>query len=370
MQLIDEWIDYDEAPSIQRPSHCDFHFRCRVRLTGQLDFGYGHFQFWEIPRSGQDARTERMALLRTSFPPPPESPSLNVPPRKLQYYHPQGIGGELASLLTLFTRTHFLLSAESCSSPALFTRHSEEPAALCGNLDGKKLKLETVLPLFEALKKIRGAELAETAPAHLRSFCSRFLMSARFYSLGLPLMESDDTLAYTCLVSAVEASLGNFPGTTWSFADVFPDVAPLLDKFVSAPEGREAIERALLTPTPKIKQRFIEFVTENLADSFWQDGTRPREAYSRFENLADIERYLKAIYDARSKALHEGEPVPPQSQPNTEKPLGLGMKIPGRKEWKGKELLPSVRAFERLVHHALVEHLHRSCRSLHAGDAD
>ena len=47
---------------------------------------------------------------------------------------------------------------------------------------------------------------------------------------------------------------------------------------------------------------------------------------------------------------------------NEERPIALGVRV-GLKEWKEKELIPPVCAFERIIHHVLLEYLGESLKS-------
>ena len=183
------------------------------------------------------------------------------------------------------------------------------------------------------------------------------MLACRLYHLALSLRHTDPSIGYITLVSAIEALSHDAPIPIPTLDELNPDLARLVRE--GFPEGYAAVEQAMLGQNRHIKKRFIAFTLAHLVDSYWADPTRPTEDWARFRNPGHLTTYLSRIYSARSSALHEGVPFPPTVSVlnhNEEVPLAGGMRI-GTREWHERELLPPFRAFERIVHHVLLEYL-------------
>jgi hypothetical protein len=359
MYLLDEWDRHLESGGKEQRQISEFEVLTRMHLTGVLDLGCVHLQFWEIPPVHEQTAV-RAAYLRTVSYPSSEQPWKNLPPKKEQYYLPGGLPNEVVVLMTLFTRAHFVLSRSlKAGGIPLMQRFPGGHEVVRSDVDGQTIKLENVKRYFEMLKALRLRERPLTEQDRKRRRVEPFMLAARLYHLALPLIYRDETLAYVCLVSAVESLLHDYDPDGIQLVDWNKEAAELVQGAVSDAEQYRAIEQALLKPLPLIKQRFKKFIVEHLSDEFWNDPTRTRHTAFRFKDALQVEEYADRIYDARSSTLHEGVPFPPSILGwDEEIPAGLGMYV-GKKEWKEKELLPSVRAFERLVHHVLLEYLRR-----------
>ncbi len=358
MHLLDEWDKHLESGETGQGQISEFEVLTRVYLHGELDLGCVYLQLWEIPPPVYEKTTIRAAYLRTiSY--PSEKPWDNLPPKKEQYYLPGGLPNEVTVLMTLFTRAHFVLSRSlKLGRLPLMKRFPGGHEVARSNVDGQAINLKTVVPYFEMLKGLRLREKPLTEQDLKRRRVEPFMLAARLYHLALSLIDRDKTLAYVCLVSAIESLLHDYDPNGVRLEDLNEEAASLIQATVPDPEQYRAIERALLKPLPLIKQRFKKFIIEHLSDEFWGDPTRPNNLAFRLKDASQVEEYVGRIYDARSSTLHEGVPLPPSMALDDEIPAGLGRFV-GQKEWKEKDLLPSVRAFERLVHHVLMEYLRR-----------
>ncbi|MFQ5813775.1 MAG: hypothetical protein ACE5I2_11415 [Anaerolineae bacterium] len=360
MHLLDEWDKHLESKETRQGQISEFEVLTRVHLIGTLDLGCAYLRFWEMPPT-REKTAVRAAYLRTISYLSSEQLGRDFPPKKEQYYLPGGLPNEVVILLTLFTRAHFVLSRSlKIDEMPHMQRFPGGHEVARSEIDGQTIKLETVVHYFEMLKGLRLREKPLTKQDRKRRRVEPFMLAARLYHLALPLIYRDETLAYVCLVSAIESLLHDYGLDGIKLENWDEKVAQLVQGAVSDPEQYRAIERVLLTPPRLIKQRFKKFVIEHLSDEFWDDPTRPSRMALRFKGAAQVEKYVGRIYDARSSTLHKGAPFPPTVPGlNDEVPVGLGKSVGGKKEWKEKELLPSVRAFERLVHHVLKEYLQR-----------
>jgi hypothetical protein len=203
MYIINEWLHYLNNPEEDREPPWEFELRCRVHLIGIINLGWASFRFWEPPlqRVKSDVRS---VLLRMSFRNIDTDEFLKVPNEKDQHYHPSGPAGEFESLISLFTRAHFVLVRGSFTGnlPS-FRRFSDQGNVAHSDFDGTSIRLEEIQPYFDMMRVIRSAELIDIA--HNRSserYVKKFVMAARFYHLAQSLIEHDETLAYMCLVCA------------------------------------------------------------------------------------------------------------------------------------------------------------------------
>lgn len=351
MYLLEALDHYKKEKLIKEYS--EYELLCRIHLTGVLDLGCIYLQFWEIPPSSE-LRGVRSIYLKTIS--APEDITKELPPKDQQYYIPGGLPSEVTILMTLFTRAHFVLSRIlRLGGILIMNKYASEEDVARGDIDGKTLALESIEPYFHMLGDLERLE----RESKLRRL-EPFMLAARFYHLAFSLIDRDDTLAYISLVSAIEALLHDYDIDNIELEDWNENAADLIKKAVSTDKFAEIKQAILIKPT-RIKQRFIGFIKEHLTDKFWLDPTRPNKIKSaRFKDISDVEKYLGRIYDVRSSALHEGRPFPPSVRDDlAECPFSLGVKVGWRKEWKEKELIPSVRTFERIVHHVLIEYLRR-----------
>lgn len=361
-------IDHYKRHKRRKYSETVYELLCRVHLTGILDLGCAYLRFWESPFGLEpyiqlDPRRARAVYLKTRLL-KEENNAGKVPANKNeQYYIPGGLANEIAILMTLFTRAHFVLSRRLniADIPFLIKYANEEDVAK-GDMDGKDVKLEDNKIYFNMFEGLRLRESSEKG-SKLRRL-EPFMLAARFYHLAFSLTNRDTTLAYISLICAIEALLHDYDIKNFSLDDWNKKAAKLIKSYVSNYKKYQEIKQAIITRPIRIKQRFKKFIVEHITDKFWSDPTRPgkKNSWVRFKDLTDIEEYLDRIYEARSNALHEGRPFPPSGgELNAERPTGSAMWI-GDKEWKEKELVPPIRAFERIVHHVLIEYLRRESK--------
>lgn len=355
-----EAIDNYKKHKKEKYFESEYELLCRVHLTGVLDVGCVSLQFWELPLHFESDKVRAAYLKILSLKDDTENIIKEAPPKDEQYYIPGGLPNEITILMTLFTRAHFVLSRTlRQAGTLLMNKYASEEDVARGDIDGKTLRLEDIKPYFDMLEGFRLIEKPEKSKKVRR--LEPFMLAARFYHLAFSLTYKDETLAYISLICAMEALLHDYDIQNFSLEDWNEKAAKLIKSALSDHKKYQEIEQAIITKPLSIKQRFKAFIIEHITDKFWSDSTRPDEKnkLARFKDLADIEEYSDRIYVARSRALHDGIPFPPSGwRINTERPPGLGMRI-GTKEWKEKELIPPVGAFERIVHHVLLEYLRR-----------
>jgi len=355
-----EAIDHYKSNKGKEFFESEYELLCRVHLTGVLDLGCVYLRFWELPLHFESDEVRAVYLKTLSLKDNTENIINEAPPKDEQYYIPGGLPNEITILMTLFTRAHFVLSRIlRQAGTLLMNKYASEENVARGDIDGNTLRLKDIKPCFDMLEGLRLMEKSEKSRKVRR--LEPFMLAARFYHLAFSLIYKDETLAYISLICAIEALLHDYDIQNFSLEDWNERVAKLIKSVLSNHKKYQEIEQAIVSKPLRIKQRFKAFIIEHITDKFWSDPTRPDEKneLAGFKDLADIEKYSDRIYDARSRALHDGMPFPPSGwRIKTERPPGLGMRI-GKKEWKENELIPPVGAFERIVHHVLLEYLRR-----------
>jgi hypothetical protein len=354
MYLLDLQDDLREHPDAPR-ADSEFELAARVDLTGVLDLGPVQLRSWEIPTKTQ-SQDVRAVYLRVSDRWESTEGPPDVPPKREQYFVPHGVAGEICALMTLFTRAHFSLQRRlKLGGIPLVERYPEFRTIATTPVDGSTIKLGTMEPLFNRLRGLQSKEKVSS----LRRV-EPFMLAARLYKQAVAWRELDDTLAYICLVSAIEAVCYDFKIETPPLAEVRRALAKTIGELDLDPEHKARLEQAALQDEKFLRRRFCEFIVHHLSADFWDDPTRPKAAWCRIKDPAHLGEILARVYKARSAALHEGQVFPPAHDMvgGIEVPFGKGMQI-GKKAWKEKELVPPFSAFEKVVHCALVEHLRR-----------
>lgn len=353
MYLLDAMDELAAHPD-QPCTTTDYEIRTRIHLTGVLNFGAINVKFWELldPPNSVDSRSIFLRTTHLELAQPDLQPA---PPRDEQYYFPEGLPAEVCVLLTVFSRAHFVLVRSlTFRGTPLMRRYAAAMEVARTPVDGSTVALGDLAVRFHQLASLR---LNQTRFGTRR--VEPFMLACRLYYLALSLRHTDPSIGYITLVSAIEALSHDAPIPTPTLEELNPPLALLVrERF---PDGYAAIEQGILRRTRHIKRRFLAFTLEHLADLYWNDPTRPAEAWARFRDPEHLKTYLSRIYDARSSALHEGIPFPPSISllnHNEEVPIGGRMRI-GNREWEEREILPPFRAFERIVHHVLVEYLRR-----------
>jgi hypothetical protein len=354
MYLLDKIHEFNNSESINvKIVESEYEILSRVHLTGVLEFPGVYYQFWESPdflKSKNQVRSSYLKILdKVENNTKQQIPIVSN--KRQEYYIPGGIANEIAVLMTLFTRAHFVLS-RSLKEHNIVLMQKYFGAEYVGfsQVDGSKIALGDIKKYFDLLE---GLSLLETNTNWKCRRIEPFMLAARMYYLAILLMKQDETLAYISLVNAIECLIHDFP-IYKSLMGINRQAANLIKSKVSDKDYQE-IELVLLKSFHCIKKRFMNFVVEHIADDYWNNPNRPVEVYRKIKNKKELREYLGRIYDARSSFLHTGNLFPPSGF-YTEKPVGSSLQI-GNKKWKEKQLLPSVKIFELIVHHVLIEYL-------------
>lgn len=355
MYLLDAMDSLAAAPPEKPRTTYDYEVRTRVSLTGRLTFGPILIRHWEL-LDRPESTDPRSIHLRTTYPEELAEADLRpAPPRDEQYYYPEGLPAEVCALLTVFSRAHFVpVRSVTFRGSPLMRRFPGATEVARTSVDGSTVALGDLEVRFHQLVGLREKQIGSGA-RHVEPF----MLACRLYHLALSLRHTDPSIGYITLVSAIEALSHDAPIPVPTLEEFDPNLAILVRN--GFPQAYIAIEQGILRGRKHIKKRFLAFTLSHLTDPYWGDPTRPAQEWARFRDSEHLKTFLSRIYDARSSALHEGVPFPPTVSVldnREEVPTAGGMRI-GNREWRERELLPPFRAFERIVHHVLVEYLRR-----------
>ena len=232
--------------------------------------------------------------------------------------------------------------APSLRSDPVFLRDDSRPIlpAACCDHTLKDLETLTILPKITSLD------------------ASALIKAARLYQNALWIAESETSLAWLMLVSAVETAANHWRKTE--------DTPPLERLKISKPKlvqilkdtGIEDLPEKVadcLADTIGSTKKFTDFIMEFLPEP---PSNRPNHFQHPWECKA-LKKTMKTIYSYRSKALHDGSPFPlpmcrfPREDPPEEKPTG-GSYAMGS-SWLAKDIPMMFHTFEYIVRKSLLK---------------
>jgi hypothetical protein len=189
------------------------------------------------------------------------------------------------------------------------------------------------------------------------------LVRARLYQDALWLIESEPSLAWLLIVSAVETAANQWQSGNAAPVDRMRESNPELYKYLvklGADVASEVARR--IADTLGSAKKFVDFVMRFLPP---QPSSRPPADAQFLWEESEIRSALRKVYKYRSSALHDGKPFPepmcglPYKLSNdweawAEKPLGLAMGSSGG-VWLAKDVPMLFSFFEYIARHALLK---------------
>ena len=132
------------------------------------------------------------------------------------------------------------------------------------------------------------------------------------FSHALQILNFNIDLAYSMLVYSLESLSQNFDEFEPNWKDYYPEIKKELDDQLSqiSPEQAEEIRKVLLKSRNfRLQQRFINFITSYVSDSFFlNEATEIKFAVRKSE----LKRALTNAYKMRSLYVHQLKPVQDQ----------------------------------------------------------
>ena len=202
-----------------------------------------------------------------------------------------------------------------------------------------------------------------TLPKIRPSDATALIKSARLYQNALWTAESEPSLAWVMLVSAVETAANYWRCEDASFLEIMKDADPDLHDIL-AETGIEDLPSKVagrIAHTMKSTKKFLDFCMEFLPSP---PLIRPEK-----DNLQHkwtpkaLKKTLRVIYDYRSRALHDGRPFPAPMcnaplSPNRETPEEVPLWIAyseGNAVWQAKDVPIMLHTFEHFVRESLLK---------------
>jgi hypothetical protein len=186
------------------------------------------------------------------------------------------------------------------------------PLTVITSLEGQEIRDYNPRPKPVDARRLTELLLGLPTLPHAKSLVA----SCRLYALGLELIHERPDVAYQMLISSVE-TIAN--GTLRSFQP--PDDAKVEHQkavydLACSLELGEGTARNLAIEACRREwwatKKFKKFLMDNLAEPLWteQDELFHRMCQDEMPKREEFERTLGKIYNARSKATHEGQPFP------------------------------------------------------------
>ncbi|SRR5216684_2576782 len=271
------------------------------------------------------------------------------------YYFKDGILGELLALMSVFYRCRFYLISSRLrpDNPGQGMTIKKEypfvrvrcnpgihpPIFQSGNknlVDGFKAFLDLVKALDETLHQT-------------------FILACHHYARAVKEVGVDSEMVFIRLVSAIEALSKDTQLTRKDDVLEQNGVADLIARSTLPAENKNELQN--IFDVRKSRKKFIRFVEQHCSGFFKGGNVKARHTKIRKANLAKI---LDAIYKARSKYLHAGEPM------FLSMPMKGGEKwdtdpmfemIIGNRSFPASQKLPYAYFFEGLVRQCLLNYL-------------
>lgn len=195
---------------------------------------------------------------------------------------------------------------------------------------------------------------AETAIAVIKA--------ARLYQDALWIVESEPSLAWIMLVSAIEVAATQWKKQNESPVERLKASKPELYKYLEKTKVENITSEvaSYLSDSLGAIRKFIDFILEFLPED---PGRRPPQYLQHIWDKSEIKKSMRVIYNYRSQALHGGTPFPypmcesPYYQKDfdspAEKPIGLGCYAQGG-TWRIEDTPMLINTFEYIVKNCLL----------------
>lgn len=280
----------------------------------------------------------------------------NVNANSKGYHFKEGVIGELLALFSLFYRCRFYLSA------SIFGELTGRSLKIKTNYDFPRIQCNPVIhpPIFtEEPKNFSEINIFLDKIRRLNpNYHQQFILACGHYLRALKEIGIDPEMVYITLVSAVEA--------LFKFFELKNSDDPLKGKNINDVakllkySKEEKTELNNIFETRKALKKFLKYI-DKYSKGYFKGGNY--KANQLIIKKKDLPQKLKAIYNARSDYLHNGEPMY-LSKPfrgvhgadkwHTDPSVGM---IMDKRRFPEPKKLPYSYWFEGLVRHCLLNFL-------------
>lgn len=350
-----QWIlafDDCQTNDSEKCQYIDYEICTEVRIPGVLEYGnFLHCVFYDFDKNEDGFYTY---IVRIKFPNKKEDFSEDNYSKK-GYYFVNGIIGELLVIFSFYFQTRFYLRATISGDI------SEADTRMRSSYKFNNQKIN------ESLGKLINKEMFSSdsnknwANEDLKKFLDDIrkinqkyhqglIRSFYWYSEAIKEVGINHQLFFIKMVSAVEALLifENFEKD-----DLHKKIEKLIDGGVFLKNENDELCNWLNNRS--ISKRFRQFI-KKYSVGFFKGGKRKAEHCCIRKNKLD--EYLRRIYSARSKYLHEGIPMYLSMDLNDKSTVYWDVdptqgKMIDRSRIDGKTKLPRTRWFERIVNYSI-----------------
>jgi len=270
------------------------------------------------------------------------------------YFFKDGILGEILSIISIFFECRFYLIAYY---------HGELTAT------SLKIKQEYTLDYYPCNPEIHPSIFSSENKNFTLGLCEffesirslnpelhmKFILACHHYARALKEVGKDPEMVFIRLVSSIEALSQDYNLKRKDDLFARKNFNDIILPGVLNKEEKDDLEKTFENRKPR--KKFIRFI-ENYSRGFFKGGNYKAKHTRIFRK--DLEKNLDAIYNARSKYLHTGEPMylshPIRGASNWDIDRSLGIIIDRRRIPKSQKL-PYTHWFERLVRHCLMNYL-------------
>jgi len=321
-------------------------------IPGLLDYAEGKIIC--APMSTEESRDGLWLYnLILQFPTGPYDQNLKADEKG--YYFKDGILGELLALLSVFFRCRFFLI-----SSRLVADNARQGMTLKTEYPFLRVKCDPDIhrPVFQSANK----NLAYRFPGFLdlvktldESLHQKFILACHHYARAIKEVGIDPEMVFIRLVSAVETLSADTQLSRKDDVLEQHDVADLIAGSKLPAENKKELQA--IFDVRKSRKKFIRFVEEHCTGFFKGGNFKARHTKIKRANLPKI---LDAIYKARSKYLHAGEPMflstPIRGGEKWDTDPTLGM-VADNRSFPAFQKLPYGYFFEGLVRQCLLNYL-------------
>lgn len=295
------------------------------------------------------------------FEPTPERPYLPIE-NDFKHYHGGDYLDEIAALASLFlgvrlkagsVNREFRNDADRFGRPVQYGGKPDPQVLLEGRPQIPRLSKPVNLNAsLEALNSFPERTVDET---------NALIKAARQYQQAIWVADSDPSLAWLMLVSAIETAALEWSSDSTPIEQLesaFPDLVKLIQES-ACPALLDPVAE-MLSQLTRATKKFVDFIVKFAPPP---PEKRPLE-YMRFlYELGNLKKAASLIYGHRSMSLHRGTafPLPMCEPPNAhppdptpqEVPIGLAMSARGA-SWKREQTPMVLNTFEHIVRGALI----------------
>ncbi len=330
-----------------------------AHITGEITEGYGPYQFINlVPVRNQCGLVQATLMLRFNWHTEMVIFSANEKSTHTKTFHGGWPVDEITALSSLALGVR-LKAGDMSREFTPWDKPYGRPRAPAFRLDPVLLRGDRlVLPTICGTHSLQNLEPLTILPKITSQDAIALIRAARLYQDALWVAESEPSLAWVMLVSAVETAANHWRKTEETHLERLKISKPELVQILEDTGIEDLPERVAdcLKDTVGSTKKFIDFIIKFLPEP---PPRRPKHHQHLWECKA-LKKTMNIIYRYRSKALHDGRPFPepmcraPHRQIPEERPIGLASQTQGS-IWMAKDIPMMLHTFEYIVRKSLLK---------------